>query len=60
MDESMSIDVNEIVAEMDDLGRAKFEGAAARVENRHLRRELARLSNAAQAGPDVEEAGDGA
>lgn len=39
------VSVEEILAEMDDMGRAKWEAAVARVENRYLRRELAQLKN---------------
>jgi hypothetical protein len=41
----ISVSVEEIVSELDELGRAKWDAALARVENRKLREELARVSN---------------
>lgn len=46
-----AIALDEVLAEMDDLGRAKWDAAFARVENRKLRAELARLTNGRQAAP---------
>lgn len=47
----MEIDINDVVAELqsDELGRAKWEAAVARVHVRTLQAELARMSNEQQA-----------
>lgn len=39
------IDIAEVLAELDDIGRTKWELAVARVENKHLRRRLAAAEN---------------
>ena len=48
MADTPQVDVAEILAEMDELGRAKWDLAVARWENGKLREELARVSNESQ------------
>jgi hypothetical protein len=43
------MNIDEVLAEMDDRTRVGWDAAYARVENRHLRREIARLTNAQNA-----------
>jgi hypothetical protein len=59
------IDVAEVLAELDDAGRTKWDLAVARVQNRHLLRRIADLENAQaptsrSAVPDPTQGGDGA
>lgn len=46
MIEPTEVKIEEILAELDELGRAKWDLACARVEARKLREELARVTNA--------------
>lgn len=43
--DDINVDVNEVIAEMDELGRAKFDAAHQRVLNKHLVRRVAELEN---------------
>lgn len=48
-DNQPRIDLNEILAEMDELGRAKFDAALERVKVRKLEERIAELENQRQA-----------
>lgn len=51
-----SIDLSEIIEELDELGRAKFDAAVERVKNRKLTERIAELEarEAAAVVPDVQ------
>lgn len=51
------IDIAEVLAELDDIGRTKWELAVARVENKHLRRRLAAAENESTPTYDASESG---
>lgn len=50
-DPTTSLRVEDVIAEMDELGRAKWDAALARVEAKQLRAELARIINEHQQTP---------